>query len=218
MGTIGFAGSRIIGAHRPRALLLAAVAVVASAGTFAACGGGTTKPAGPDPGAAAPITMTVVNHMPLPAPCTIGTSLTFFEGTTPVDIPYQSQTPVQVTQLFGVYEIGFQVNGWYWRTCTGPGDCPNPNGCQNPDNAGQVAVQIAPDCSTATLVQNFDAFTCDDLVPNASAAVTVTLQSQSPCTVVIGATSSMLTPTDQCCSCNTCSGTQVPTGQVTHCQ
>ncbi|MBY0274531.1 hypothetical protein K2Z84_04250 [Candidatus Binatia bacterium] len=186
---------------------------------LAACGGDGAKPTSQLPGAAAPVTMTVVNQMPLPAPCTIGTSLTFFEGTTPVDIPYQSQKQVQVTQLFGsVYEIGFQVNGWYWRTCTGPGDCPNPNGCQNPDNAGQVAVKIAPDCSTATLVQNFDDFTCDDLVPNASAAVTVTLQSQSPCTVVIGATSSMLTPTDQCCSCNTCAGGQIPNGQTTHCQ
>ena len=161
--------------------------------------------------------MTVVNQVPLPAPCTIGTPLTFFEGTTPVDVPYQSPTPVQVAQLFGVYQIGFQVNGWYWRTCTSPGNCPNPNGCRNPDNAGQVAVEIAPDCSTAKLVQNFDAFTCDDLVPNASAAVTVTLQSKSPCTVVIGTTASVLTPTDQCCSCSTCTGGQVPAGQVTHC-
>lgn len=198
--------------------LLAALASTVLAGGLAACGSDAAKPSGQLPGAAQPITMTVVNNMPLPAPCTIGTSLTFFEGTTPVDIAYQSQKPVQVTQLFGVYEIGFQVNGWYWRTCTGPGDCPNPNNCQNPDNAGQVAVQIASDCSTATLVQNFDDFTCDDLVPNASDAVTVTLQSQSPCTVVIGPTTTMLTPTDQCCSCGTCTGSEVPSGQVTHCQ
>ena len=196
---------------------LALVSVVAAC-VVAACGGDTAKPSSQTPDAAAPITMNVVNRMPLPAPCTIGTSLTFFQGTTPLDAPYQATTPVQVAQLFGVYQIGFQVNGWYWRTCTGPGDCPNPNGCQNPDNAGQVAVEIAPDCSTAKLVQNFDAFTCDDLVPNASGAVTVTLQSQNPCTVVIGTTSSVLTPTDQCCSCNSCSGGEIPTGQVTHCQ
>lgn len=191
---------------------------VLAACVLAACGGDGAKTSGVQPGAAAPITMTVVNQMPLPAPCTIGASLTFFEGTTPVDVAYGASTPVQVAQLFGVYQIGFQVNGWYWRTCSGPGDCPNPKGCQNPDNAGQVAVEIAPDCSTATLVENFDAFTCDDMVPNASAAVTVTLQSKSPCTVVVGATSSMLTPTDQCCSCSTCTGSEVPAGQVTHCQ
>jgi hypothetical protein len=203
-----------------RRVVRLAIAAALAACTLTACGGGNGKPSQqpPDPDAAQPITMNVVNQMPLPAPCTIGTSLTFFEGTTPVDVPYRSTTPVQVAQLFGAYQIGFQVNGWYWRTCTGPGDCPNPNGCQNPDNAGQVAVEIAADCSTANLVRNLDAFTCDDLVPNASDAVTVTLQSQSPCTVVIGATSNTLTPTDQCCSCCSCSGSEIPTGQVTHCQ
>lgn len=193
------------------------LAVALATLTVAACGGGNSKPSNHVPDAAQPITMNVVNQVPLPAPCTIGTSLTFFQGTTPVDVPYQSTTPVQVAQLFGVYQIGFQVNGWYWRTCTSPGNCPNPNGCRNPDNAGQVAVEIAPDCSTAKLVQNFDSFTCDDLVPNASNAVTVTLQSRNPCTVVIGATPSVLTPTDQCCSCSTCTGSQIPTGQVTYC-
>lgn len=210
-------GSKVGGA--PRVRITHRLATVLATCALAACGGNGSKSSSvPDPDAAAPITMNVVNQMPLPAPCTIGTSLTFFEGTTPVDVPYQSEKPVQVAQLFGVYQIGFQVNGWYWRTCTGPGDCPNPSGCQNPDNAGQVAVEIASDCSTAKLVRNFDAFTCDDLVPNASDAVTVTLQSRSPCTVVIGATSSMLTPTDQCCSCSSCSGSEIPTGQVTNCQ
>lgn len=199
----------------PRIVLL--LGGLLAAGAFA-CGSDTAKPSGQAPGATQPITMTVVNQVPLPAPCTIGTSLTFFQGTTPVDIPYGAQKPVEVALLFGVYEIGFQVNGWYWRTCTGPGDCPNPKSCQNPDNAGQVAVQIASDCSTATLVQNFNAFTCDDLVPNASDAVTVTLQSRSPCTVVIGPGSAMLTPTDQCCSCSSCTGSQIPAGQVTLCQ
>jgi len=161
--------------------------------------------------------MIVVNQMPIPAPC-MGASLTFFEGTTPVDIAYQSKKTVQVSQLFGVYQIGFQVNGWYWRTCTSPGNCPNPKSCQNPDNAGQVAVEIAADCSTATLIQDFSEFTCDSLVPNASQAVSVTLQKPSPCTVVVAPTSTMLTPTDQCCSCSSCTGGEIPAGQVPHCQ
>lgn len=163
------------------------------------------------------IPVVVVNQMPIPAPC-MGDSLTFFQGVMPVDIPNQGSKTVQVAQLFGVYQIGFQVNGWYWRTCAGPDDCPNPNGCQNPDNAGQVALEVAADCSTATLVQNFAIGICDTMVPNASQAVTVTLQSSSPCTVVVGASSSPLTPTDQCCSCSSCSGSQIPQGQTTHCQ
>jgi hypothetical protein len=185
-----------------------------------ACGGdSSSKSSTPEPEAPAPsIAMAVVNQLPIPAPC-MGPSLTFFEGTTPVNVPAGPPTTVQVTQLFGgPYEIGFQVNGWYWRQCMSGDDCPNPNHCQNPDNAGQVAVQIASDCSSATLIQNFDDFTCDKLVPNASNAVTVTLQSQSPCTVVIGGTSDVLTPTDQCCSCMSCSGSQIPMGQTTHCQ
>jgi len=195
------------------ATVLAGIAVVA-----AGCGGGGSDDApAPTVGTPAPIAMAVVNQMPMPAPCT-GPSLTFFEGTNPVDVPAGPPTTVQVAQLFGVYQIGFQVNGWYWRTCSGPGDCPNPNGCQNPDNAGQVAVEIAPDCSSATLVKNFSAFTCDAMVPNASDAVTVTLQSSNPCTVVVAGTSTMLTPTDQCCSCSSCTGSQIPAGQTTHCQ
>ena len=165
----------------------------------------------------APITMIVVDQVPLPTPCS-GDSLTFFEGNMPVNIAYQSQQTVEVSQLFGAYQIGFQLNGWYWRTCTSPGGCPNPNNCQNPDNAGQVAVEIAADCSTATLIQNFSDFTCDSLVPNASQAVSVTLQSSNPCTVVVASTASPLTPTDECCSCSSCTGNQIPAGQVPHCQ
>jgi len=183
---------------------------------LAACGDdNATQPETAAPGPA--ISMTVVNQMPIPAPC-MGASLTFFEGTTPVDIAYQSQETVQVSQLFGAYQIGFQVNGWYWRTCSSPGNCPNPKNCQNPDNAGQVAVQIAANCSSATLVQNFSDFTCDSLVPNASQAVSVTLQTSNPCTVVVAPTSTMLMPTDQCCSCSSCTGGEIPAGQVPHCQ
>ena len=203
--------------RRPRSgAALLALAGCLAAGIVAGCGSDRATP--PLAQAPAPdVAMIVVNQMPIPAPCT-GQSLTFFQGTTPVDIPNQGQKTVQVAQLFGTYQIGFQVNGWYWRTCTSPGDCPNPSSCQNPDNAGQVAVEISPDCSTATLVQNFSIGICDNLVPNASQAVTVTLKSSNPCTVQIGATADMLTPTDQCCSCSSCSGSQIPAGQVPHCQ
>jgi len=179
---------------------------------IAACGGGTNTVS-----QVAAVPVIVVNQMPIPQPC-MGSSLTFFEGTTPVDIAYQSQKTIQVAQLFGAYQIGFQVNGWYWRTCTAPGNCPNPKSCQNPDNAGQVALEVAADCSTATLIQNFSDFTCDAMVPNASQAVTVTLQSTNPCTVVVAGTANLLTPTDACCSCSSCTGSQIPSGQATHCQ
>ena len=195
--------------------LLLALAMCVSA-SLPGCGG-SDDAMSPAPTSEAPIAMIVVNQMPIPSPC-MGASLTFFEGTTPVDIDYQAQRTVQVSQLFGAYQIGFQVNGWYWRTCTSPGNCPNSNNCQNPDNAGQVAVEIASDCSTATLLQNFSDFTCDSLVPNASQAVSVTLQSSNPCTVVIAPTSTALIPTDECCSCSSCTGSQIPAGQVTHCQ
>lgn len=207
---------------RPSHTLRRTVITTLAAVLLAACGGGNADddaaPAPePSPTSTGPIAMAVVNQVPIPQPC-LGPSLTFFQGTTPVDVPAGPPTTVQVAQLFGVYQIGFQVNGWYWRTCSSPGVCPNPNKCQNPDNAGQVAVEIAPDCSSAKLVQNDSTFTCDALVPNASNAVTVTLQSASPCTVVIGGTSDVLTPTDQCCSCSSCTGSQVPAGQTTHCQ
>ena len=202
-----------------RATSGARLALVAglAAGLVAGCGNDRATPLAQAPAPASDIAMIVVNQMPMPVPC-MGPSLTFFQGTTPVDIPNQGQNTVQVAQLFGAYQIGFQVNGWYWRTCTSPGTCPNPNSCQNPDNAGQVAVEISPDCSTATLVQNFSIGICDNLVPNASQAVTVTLQSSNPCTVQIGATADMLAPTDQCCSCSSCTGSQIPGGQTPHCQ
>ena len=210
---VRFVGSGNARVARPRPFVR--LALIAALG-LAACGGGNNSgqvSTAPGPS----ISMIVVNQMPIPAPC-FGDSLTFFEGSTPVNIPNQSQKMVQVSQLFGAYEIGFQVNGWYWRTCTAPGNCPNPNNCQNPDNAGQVAVEIAADCSTAVLVKNFSDFTCDSLVPNASQAVSVTLQTSNPCTVVVAPTSTMLTPTDQCCSCSSCTGSEIPAGQVPHCQ
>jgi len=199
----------------PLRMWTALFALGCAAAVLTACGSSSDNKATAT--ASPTIAMTVVNQVPIPAPC-MGDSLTFFEGTTPVNIAYQSQNTVQVAQLFGAYQIGFQVNGWYWRTCTAPGNCPNPNNCQNPDNAGQVAVEIAADCSTATLIKNFSDFTCDSLVPNASQAVSVTLQTSSPCTVVVAPTSTMLTITDQCCSCSSCTGSEVPTGQVPHCQ
>lgn len=182
-----------------------------STGALAAAAGGGQLTASPT------ISVIVDNQVQL-SPLCMGPSLTFFEGYTPVDIAYQARTTIQVAQLFGAYQIGFQVNGWYWRSCVGPDDCPNPKNCQNPDNAGQVGIEVAADCSSATLLQNWTAFTCDSSVPNASAAVSVTLQSSSPCTVVVANTASMLQPTDDCCSCNSCTGSQVPAGQTTHCQ
>jgi hypothetical protein len=202
---------------RSLAPLLAALGATLLAG----CGNDANDlPASPGPvgGEAPAISVMVLNQVALPQPC-MGASLTFFEGAMPVDIDYGTQKPVQVMQLFGgPYEIGFQVNGWYWRTCVGPGDCPNPKNCQNPDNAGQVGIQVASDCSTATLLQNWDTFTCDGSVPNASQAVTVTLQSSNPCTVVVASTATPLQPTDGCCSCSSCTASQIPAGQTLHCQ
>lgn len=201
---------------RPRVSLLAVMGYAAV--VLAACGGGGGGGGGgASVGAPPPIPVIVENQVQLTQPCT-GPSLTFFEGTTPVDIAYQAQKTVQVAQLFGAYQIGFQVNGWYWRSCAGPGDCPNPKGCQNPDNAGQVGIEVASDCSSATLLQNWTTFTCDSSVPNASAAVTVTLKTPNPCTVVVASTADTLQPTDGCCSCSTCTGSEIPAGQVPHCQ
>jgi hypothetical protein len=198
---------------------LAPVLVTLGATLLAGCGNDANDlPASPGPvGREAPaISMMVVNQVALPQPC-MGASLTFFEGTMPVDIDYDTQKSIQVAQLFDAYQIGFQVNGWYWRSCIGPGDCPNPKSCQNPDNAGQVGILLAPDCSTATLLQSWP-FTCDSSVPNASQAVTVTLQSSNPCTVVVGSTATPLQPTDGCCSCSSCTPSETPQGQVLHCQ
>jgi hypothetical protein len=181
-----------------------------STNALAAAAGGSQLTAGPT------ISVIVSNQVQI-SPLCMGPTLTFFEGYTPVDIAYGTSKTIQVAQLFGAYEIGFQVNGWYWR-CGGSGDCPNTKNCQNPDNAGQVGIQVAADCSSATLLTNWTAFTCDDMVPNASQAVSVTLQNSNPCTVVVQNTATMLQPTDDCCSCSTCTGSQVPAGQTTHCQ
>lgn len=181
---------------------------------LAACGGDGSSSL---TSSAGPISVIIDNQVQLSAPCT-GPSLTFFEGTTPVNVEYQVPKRIEVAQLFGAYQIGFQVNGWYWRSCVAPGNCPNPKNCQNPDNAGQVAIEVAADCSTATLLQNWADFTCDSSVPNASAAVTVALESSNPCTVMVASTTDTLQPTDGCCSCNSCSGSQIPPGQVPHCQ
>jgi hypothetical protein len=56
------------------------------------------------------------------------------------------------------------------------------------------------------------------MVPNASQAVSVTLESSNPCTVRVANTATMLQPTDACCSCSSCTGSQIPAGQATHCQ
>jgi hypothetical protein len=204
--------------HRLRPSL-AVVGCALVGAVLAACGSDSndvTLAPGPVGGAAPSISVIIDNQVQLTQPCT-GASLTFFEGSMPVDVPYQMPKTIQVQQLFGAYQIGFQVNGWYWRTCPSQ-PCPNPNNCQNPDNAGQVGIQVAADCSSATLLQNWSTFTCDDLVPNASSAVTVTLESSSPCTVRVASTSDPLQPTDQCCSCSSCTGSEIPQGQVPHCQ
>jgi len=173
-------------------------------------GGGTSPPPWP---------MTVDNQVQLLAPCG-GPSLTFFQGVTPVDVPSGATQLVDIPQLFGAYEIGFQVNGWYWR-CGGASDCPNPKSCQNPDNAGQVAIRVTPSntppgCTAAELVPNFDAFTCDASVPNASDVVSVTLEDPGTCLVRVEAAGlSSLDPTAGCCDCNTC--TTIPAGQQTRC-
>ena len=170
-------------------------------------------------GAAAAWPMRVDNQAQLLSPCT-GPSLSFFTGTAPVNIESGETKTVDVAPLFGAYEIGFQVNGWYWR-CAGGSDCPNPHGCQNPDNAGQVAVRItpaaeSPACTAAELVKNFSDFTCDGSVPNASDVVKVSLEDPATCLVrveVAGLAS--LDPSAGCCDCSTCASP--PPGQQTHC-
>ena len=204
-----------------RARRHASLLLLAGCALLASCGGGDrnrVRDPGPVGGAPSSISVIIDNQVALPQPCT-GASLTFFEGTTPVDIAYQAQQTVQVEPLFGgPYEIGFQVNGWYWRTCASPGDCPNPKNCQNPDNAGQVGIQVAADCSSVTLLTNWDVFTCDSSVPNASNAVTVSLKTSNPCTVTVASTTTPLVPTDGCCSCSSCTASQTPAGQTLHCQ
>ncbi|MDA2920353.1 DUF5052 family protein [Desulfobacterota bacterium AH_259_B03_O07] len=172
-----------------------------------------------------PITVTIDNQVQLTKPCSIGDSLTFFENgipPTPVDIAYQEQKKIQVSSIFDSYQIGFQVNGWYWRSCPSPGNCPNPSKCRNPDNAGQVGIEVTPgqlagECSDVTLIKNWSIGICDSLVPNASDALTVTLEKTNPCTVRIVIITNRLQPTDACCACDTCMGSQIPPGQQTHC-
>jgi hypothetical protein len=165
------------------------------------------------------VTMLVDNQVQLLPGCG-GPSLTFFEGNTPKDAPYNHVTPITVSKLFGENKIGFQVNGWYWR-CGGESNCPNPNGCQNPDNAGQVGVIVTPDsnggCSSATLDTSWTLGLCDSSVPSARNVVTVTLENQSTCKVRIEASGlDTLAPSENCCNCNTCRNP--PQGQTTHCK
>lgn len=163
--------------------------------------------------------MRVENQVQLLPACR-GASLTFFQGTDPVDVPSGATQRVDVPQLFGAYEIGFQINGWYWR-CAGASACPNPSGCRNPDNAGQVAIRLTPSgsgsgCTDAVLVKNFSDFTCDASVPNASDVVTVTLEDPTTCLVQVAASNlATLDPSTGCCDCSTC--TSAPAGQETHC-
>lgn len=169
--------------------------------------------------AAGPVTMLVDNQVQLLPGCG-GPSLTFFEGGTPKDAPNNQVTPITVSNLFGQYKIGFQVNGWYWR-CGGASNCPNPNGCQNPDNAGQVGVIVTPDsnggCSSATLDTSWTLGLCDSSVPSARNVVTVTLENQSTCKVRIEASGlDTLAPSENCCNCKTCQNP--PQGQTTHCK
>jgi hypothetical protein len=200
-----------------------AVVALAAAVWFSAAAGcgdsGTSEPTGGLGASPPPWPMMVDNQVQLLSPCT-GPSLTFFQGETPVDVPTGTTQLVDIPQLFGVYEIGFQVNGWYWR-CAGAGDCPNPSGCQNPDNAGQVAIQVTPggapgSCTSAVLVKNFDSFTCDTSVPNASDVLTVTLEDPTTCLVRVEASGlTSLDPTAGCCDCHSCTA---PPGQQTHCR
>ena len=165
-------------------------------------------------------TININNQVQLLSPCG-GPSLTFFQGYSHVDVIYNEQKSIVVSPLWGEYQIGFQVNGWYWR-CGGSDNCPNPKNCQNPDNAGQVAIKITPGqsptaCTAAELVENFSSFTCDSSVPNASNVVTVTLEDPSTCLVKVEVSDlSQLDPTDNCCNCDSC--TNIPAGQETHCK
>ena len=163
----------------------------------------------------------VNNQVPLHSPCS-GPSLTFFQGYTPIDVAYDKQKSILVSQLFGEYQIGFQVNGWYWR-CGGASNCPNPKNCRNPDNAGQVAIKITPgqsstSCTAAVLVKNFDIGRCDSSVPNASNVLTVTLEDKSTCLVKVEVSDlTQLDPTYDCCSCENCKDPHVPPGQEKYC-
>jgi len=165
-------------------------------------------------GSADGLAVTLVNNFALQSPCGNPKTLSFFQGYTTVDIPGGGQeTAITIPSLFGKYQIGFQTNGWYWAA---PDQTPQGN-CINPDNAGNVGLEVAADCSTASIVKNFG-YTCDDsYVPNASEMVSVKLLSSSPCTVEISNTGNNLPVTDECCSCQTCSGEQIPKDQTVRC-
>ncbi len=221
--------ARSRGRNRAVEVVFVALLSVSSALAAAGCGdsgdgtdGGLRGSSGGGGGgnniATRPWPMKVANQVQLLSSCS-GPSLTFFQGETPVDVPYATTKLVPIPQLFGAYEIGFQINGWYWR-CDGARNCPNPNSCQNPDNAGQVAIRVSPggqagECTAAELVKNFDSFTCDSSVPNASEVLTVTLEDPGTCLVRIETTGlASLDATAGCCDCHTCTA---PAGQRTHC-
>ncbi len=96
-----------------------------------------------------------------------------------------------------------------------------PSHCRNPDNAGQVAIKISPgqdatSCTAAELVKNLYVGTCDGSVPNASEVVTITLEDPSTCLIKVEVSDlTQLDPTDDCCSCDSC--TSAPAGQQTYC-
>lgn len=202
-----------------------AIASVALGLVVASCddSGSSTDTSGFDDGglgANASWSMIVENQVSLLSPCS-GPSLTFFQGETRVDVASGATKQIDIPQLFGVYTIGFQVNGWYWRCAGGP-NCPNLRQCQNPDNAGQVAIHVtpgatAPACATVELVKNYDQFTCDPSVPNASDVVTVTLEDPATCLVRVEASGlAMLDPSENCCDCSTCMS--APPGQQKYCR
>lgn len=201
-----------------RALVTTRAALLLCAG-LAACGGsdeGTPQEAATDT-----VQMRVNNQVQLLPACGDSNSLTFFEGYGKKDLPANQVTPVTVSNLWGTYKIGFQVNGWYWR-CAGAAECPNPSGCQNPDNAGQVGIIVVPagsgaGCGSATLDTTWTLGLCDANVPSARNVVTVSLEDPATCQVRVEASGlDTLAPSDGCCDCSTC--TTPPGSQQTHCR
>ncbi len=167
----------------------------------------------------APMQMYVNNQVQLLPGCS-GASLTFFEGYSAKNLPYGQVTEVTVANLFNAYQIGFQVNGWYWR-CGGAANCPNPTTGQNPDNAGQVGILLQPGpggigCASATLITSWTLGLCDNNVPSARNVLSVTLEDSTTCRVKITASGlDTIAPSASCCSCSTC--TSPPGTQQTHC-
>ena len=167
------------------------------------------------------VTMNVDNQVQLMSSCIDVDTLTFFQGNTPVNLPYGTVTQVTVASLWGTYKIGFQVNGWYWR-CGGDPNCPNPNKCQNPDNAGQVGIVITPaangiGCTSAGLDATWTLGLCDGLVPSARNVVSVSLEDPKTCRVKVTVSNlPSIVPTPSCCSCTSCGS--APAGQALHCR